>query len=254
MLELKSISAGYDDHIVLKDISFKVNDCENLSIIGPNGCGKTTLLRVIANTIEYTGDIFIDGVEAKKINRKELAKKIALFSQISNIYFDYSIFDTVLLGRYSVKKKSILSGFDKDDKIAVEEILKKVGLWEVRHQSITTLSGGQLQRVFLAKTLVQDPEIILLDEPTNHLDLYFQVELIDFIKDWAKNNKKTVIGVLHDFNLAMRLSDKILLINDGKIESIGEPKDVLKTEIMKSVYKMDVGGYMREALKKWENL
>lgn len=254
MLSVQNVTAGYDEHDVLHGVSFQVPRGENLSIIGPNGCGKTTLLRTIANIIPFRGDIQIDNESVKKMNRKRLAGKIALFSQITTLYFDYSVYDTVMMGRYAKKKQRLLSDFDKSDREAVEQALQAVGLLDIREKSIMTLSGGQLQRVLLAKALVQEPEIILLDEPTNHLDLYFQIELIDFLKDWAKESQKSIIGVLHDINLAVRLSGRILLMNGGKIEAIGTPEQVLVSSVLEPVYKMNVGNYMRESLQIWENL
>ena len=254
MLDVKNIVAGYGQNIVLHNVSFHVQDGENLAIIGPNGCGKTTLLRTIANIIPFEGDVLVDNQNTKTLSRKQLAEKIALFSQITNIYFDYSVYETVMMGRYAKQKRNLLSNYSHLDKEIVREVLETMGLWDIRSKSITALSGGQMQRVLLAKAFVQEPDIILLDEPTNHLDLHFQIELIDFLKRWARNNKKTVIGVLHDINLAIRLSNNILLMADGKIVDSGTPEQVLKSNVLESVYKINIGNYMRESLKIWEKL
>lgn len=254
MLDVKNIVAGYGQNIVLHNVSFHVQDGENLAIIGPNGCGKTTLLRTIANIIPFEGDVLVDNQNIKTLSRKQLAEKIALFSQITNIYFDYSVYETVMMGRYAKQKRNLLSNYSHLDKEIVREVLETMGLWDIRSKSITALSGGQMQRVLLAKAFVQEPDIILLDEPTNHLDLHFQIELIDFLKRWARNNKKTVIGVLHDINLAIRLSNNIFLMADGKIVDSGTPEQVLKSNVLESVYKINIGNYMRESLKIWEKL
>ena len=132
--------------------------------------------------------------------------------------------------------------------------LKAVDLLSLKDKQISTLSGGQLQRVYLARTLAQEPSIILLDEPTNHLDLKNQAELVDFLKDWSKKERNTVIGVLHDLNLAIKLADNALLLNKGKTAAYGRAKDVISSEIINDVYGMDVAGYMIDSLKYWENL
>lgn len=252
MIKLQDITAGYDDHKVLHDISFEVNTGENLSIIGPNGCGKTTLLRTMANIINYSGTIFLDGDNIRTYKKKPLAKKIALLSQINQVYFDYTVYDTVMMGRYAYRSRKILADVSKEDKAAVEMALRTVNLLDLCNREISTLSGGQLQRVFLAKILAQEPDIILLDEPTNHLDLSYQVELIDFLKDWSITQNKSVIGVLHDINLAIRLSGKMLLLHQGRVEAFGKTSEVLCSPMLEKVYQLNIRQYMKETLKAWE--
>lgn len=254
MIKIKNVCVSYEDKKVLKNISFEIKKGQNFSIVGPNGCGKTTLLRAISNTIDFKGEIFLSDRSVKEFTRKELAKEIAMLSQVMNIYFNYTVFDIVMMGRYvyNDSKFSILE--NKEDVKKVEETLKIVGLYDVKNREIDTLSGGQVQRVFLAKVIVQDPNIILLDEPTNHLDLSYQVELINFLKKWSKENGKTIIGVLHDINLAMLLTDNIMLLNNGEIKALGKISEVLSSKDINEVYKMDIKKYMLNTLKKWEQI
>lgn len=251
MLEIKELYCGYDNNDIIKDINFSVEKGKNICIIGPNGCGKSTLLKSIANIIEYRGSIKIDGKEVNSFSRKELATKVALMSQISQIYFPYTIYETVSLGRYAYLKGAFVSLKGEDKQIVLDSI-DKVGLYDIKDKMISELSGGQLQRVFLARTFAQNPDIILLDEPTNHLDLKHQIELLQHLVTWAKENNKIVVGVLHDLNLVQHFSDNVIMLSNGEVVSKGEPKDVLESERLKKVYDIDVKKFMVEALKKWE--
>ena len=250
MIEVKNIYCGYDNKKIIKDLSFNVNNGENLCIVGPNGCGKSTLLKSIANIIEYEGSIKIDNKEVSSFSRIDLAKKVALMSQTSQIYFPYTVYDTVSLGRYAYSKGAF-SKLSLTDKRIIVDSMKKVGIYELKDKLITELSGGQLQRVFLAKIFAQDPDIILLDEPTNHLDFKNQIELLENLNEWVKTNNKIVIGVLHDLNLVQYFADKVLMIQSGKVVSYGRPEDVLKGEILNDIYGMDIKEFMVNILQKW---
>ena len=249
MLEVKELYCGYDEVDIIKNVSFKVNNGENLCIVGPNGCGKSTLLKSLANIIEYRGSIKIDGEEVKSFSRKKLSTKVALMSQISQVYFSYTVYEAVSLGRYA-HSNSIFNSLSKKDKEIILDSIEKVGLLEIKDKYINELSGGQLQRVFLARTFAQDPEIILLDEPTNHLDLKYQIELLKHLSIWAKENNKIVIAVLHDLNLVHYFSDNVCLVDKGKIVDYGKSVDVFKSDSLKEVYKVDVPKFMIEVLNK----
>ena len=250
MIEVKNIYCGYENKKIIKDLSFNVNNGENLCIVGPNGCGKSTLLKSIANIIEYEGSIKIDNKEVSSFSRIDLAKKVALMSQTSQIYFPYTVYDTVSLGRYAYSK-GVFSKLSLTDKRIIVDSMKKVGIYELKDKLITELSGGQLQRVFLAKIFAQDPDIILLDEPTNHLDFKNQIDLLENLNEWVKTNNKIVIGVLHDLNLVQYFADKVLMIQSGKVVSYGRPEDVLKGEILNDIYGMDIKEFMVNILQKW---
>jgi iron complex transport system ATP-binding protein len=135
----------------------------------------------------------------------------------------------------------------------VEDVLDRLKLADIRDRLITELSGGQLQRVFLARTLVQDPAIILLDEPTNHLDLRHQVELLEYLSGWARENRRAVVTVLHDLNLVNRFADRMVLLDRGEITAAGTGRDILgsRNSALETAYRMDIRGFMRESLKSW---
>jgi iron complex transport system ATP-binding protein len=254
MLTLENVSAGYNGIDVIKNISLSVNEGENLSIIGPNGCGKTTLLKAVANILPFKGEIEIGKKSVRKMKHREISLSIAMLSQSSGIYFSYSVFDTVMMGRYLHIKDRLLGLPSEEDKKYVMRCLEAVDLVGDKDKEITRLSGGQLQRVFLARTLAQEPQIILLDEPTNHLDLKYQIELIEYLKTWASEKNRAVVGVLHDINLAMRLSDNIMVMKNGEIQARGKTREVITDTLLKNVYEIDVAGYMRESLIRWESL
>jgi len=254
MLTLTNVSAGYNGTDVVKNVSIGVRNNENLSIIGPNGCGKTTLLKAVANILPFTGDIDISGRSVRRMKHREISLKIAMLSQISGVYFSYSVYDTVMMGRYLHIKDKVLGLPSKKDKELVMRCLEAVDLTEQKDRLITTLSGGQLQRVFLARTLVQEPEIILLDEPTNHLDLKHQIELVDYLKKWAAEGERVVIGVMHDINLAMKLSDDIMVMKYGEIQARGKADEIITDSLLEDVYEIDVARYMRESLHKWDTI
>ena len=250
MLEIKNLYSGYDGIDVIHDINLRADKGEFLCILGPNGCGKSTLLKSIARILAYRGNIMVDGREVSSYSRKNLAKKIALMGQSSEIYFPYSVYDTVSLGRYAYTE-GFLKNLSATDKEMIAGILKRLGLFEEKDRMINELSGGQLQRVFLARTLAQNPSIILLDEPTNHLDLKHQVELLQYLLSWAKDNNKTVIGVLHDLNLVHYYGDKAAIMHQGALVSYGKPKEVLNGETLNTIYDMDIRAFMLESLENW---
>ncbi len=254
MIEVKDVTAGYDKKQILNGISFKVNEGESLSIVGQNGCGKSTLLRVMCGTLDFKGEVLINGKNIKKYKPKELARKVSMLSQTTQLYFNYSVYDTVMMGRYPHQKTGIFSTTTAKDREIVEEALKVVEMYDFKDRNVDELSGGQLQRVFLAKIIAQDPDIVLLDEPTNHLDLVYQVELVEFLKKWGKDKNKTIIGVIHDLNLAMELSPKTLMMSSGTIASYGQNQEVFTSKEFKSIYGLDVINYMMNSYEKWNNI
>ena len=246
MLEVKDLSAGYGGSDIICNISFKTEKGESLCLLGPNGSGKTTLLKAIARIIDYRGLVLLEGQDAALFPRKELAKKIAMLSQNAQVYFPYTVYETVSLGRYAWSKGFFKKLSDEDEAI-IEEVLKTLDIWNIKEQMIDELSGGTLQRVFLARTLVQKPDLILLDEPANHLDLKHQIDLLIFLKTWARENSKTLIGVFHDLNMAHRFSDTAVILNNGKIVGSGKTQEILKSDLLNAVYGIDIRAFMRES-------
>lgn len=254
MLKLKNVRAGYNGREVLHGITFDFQSGQNYCILGPNGCGKTTLVRAIAALIPSTGEIELDGRSIRKMKRRDIAAKIAVMSQVTSVYFPFSVYDTVMLGRYQHMSGRVFGQPTREDREMVEQCLRTVRLDQLRDQRIDELSGGQRQRVFLAQALAQNPEIILLDEPTNHLDIRHQVELIDYLHRWSADGRHSVIGVLHDINLALRLTQNTVFMKDGNIVGSGVFDQVADAAFLRSVYEVDIADYMRDSFEKWRNV
>jgi len=251
MLEIKELFAGYGGADVIFNIDFQMSAGESLCVLGPNGCGKSTLLKAIARIIDIRGVVSMDEKDISTVSRKELAKKIALLSQSAQVFFPYTVYETVSMGRYAYLQ-GFMKNLSAEDKSIIEDILHKLDIWDIKDRMIDELSGGTLQRVFLARTLAQSPDLILLDEPANHLDLKHQIELLDFLKTWVKENNKMLIGVFHDLNLARQFGDTAVVMNNGVIAANGKINDVLNGDTLSSVYGIDIRGFMKDALEKWK--
>ncbi|MEA1963972.1 MAG: ABC transporter ATP-binding protein [Candidatus Aerophobetes bacterium] len=232
-LKIQELNFRYDSRLVLKEIGLEVEEGEILTLVGPNGSGKTTLLRCIMGILNpERGYILIDGKLISKIKRKELARRIAYVPQSEPTSFPTTVFDTILMGRkpYLNWNPSV-----KDFRI-VSEALHLLGLKEFALRDLNELSGGEKQKVLIARAIVQEPETMLLDEPTSNLDLKHQLEILEIVKNLVKEKAISVIMAMHDLNLASRYSDKLVMLKNGKIFGIGIPKQVITSENMKSVY------------------
>lgn len=253
MVNVENLSCFYGSTQVLKELSFSLDSGELLAVIGPNGCGKTTLLHGIMGFLSQKGSVALSGKNISSLSAKERAKEVALLSQHSTIEFPYTVFDTVLLGRYC-HKKHFFSQTLPEDLLFVEECLKNVDLLPQKDKLISALSGGQLQRVFLARTFAQKPNLILLDEPTNHLDLKVQLELFHQLKQWVSQEKRGIIGVFHDLNVVHQFADKVLLIHQGEGLAFGTPQEVLHSPLLEKAYELDVTSHMTDSYRRWANL
>lgn len=219
----------------LSEVSFTIQQGTFLSILGPNGSGKSTLLRIIDKILTpESGNIKIFEKDYYKISRKELSKYIAYVPQSILSNFPYTVFEIVLMGR-----APYLGGIgfenQKDIDIAIAA-MEKTDTLHLVNRKIQNISGGEMQRVFLARALTQQAPILLLDEPNTHLDLQHQIDILDLIKKFTREIKLTVISVFHDINLASLYSDLILILNQGRVFTFGKPETVLNEENIKLVF------------------
>jgi len=254
MLELSHVSAGYGSFDVLHDVSFAVSPGERLAVIGANGCGKTTLLRAISGVLPYRGEITVRGRAVRQMKRREIAREVGVLAQMGDAYFSYTVYDTVMMGRYLQIADRRFGNPSEEDHARVRDCLETVDMLDLADREITRLSGGQLQRVFLARTFAQEPSIILLDEPTNHLDLRYQIELTDYLQAWTSEGERAVVAVLHDVNLALHFCDTALLLKDGVTVGYGKAKDTVSRGRLQEVYQVDVVDYMHKSLRLWHPL
>ena len=241
----KDLNAYYDkSRGVLDGVNIRINEGESVCILGSNGSGKSTLLKAIIGIIPYEGEVKINGKDIKGMSRREIATNVAVMTQLSQVYFSYSVMETVLLGRYLHIPHFFGKPNEKDMEIC-QNALRKVGMEKLSDRQIGSLSGGELQRVFLARTFAQEAPILLLDEPTNHLDLKVVSELSEHLNEWRREPGHTLIGVYHDISLALKLSDRGIFIKNGRV--IGEEKteNILTSDIIKETYDFDVYNYLK---------
>ena len=253
-MQVKNICAGYgrgSDYVpVLDNIDLTIPEGSRTAILGANGSGKTTLLRTMAGMLPYTGSITLGGTELKQMKRRAVASCLSMMMQVSETYFSYTVRETVLLGRY-VRIRPGRAASSEDHK-RVEECLRITGLMEQAEQPLGALSGGQLQRVFLARTLAQETPIILLDEPTNHLDIKVQADLMDYLDGWSREPGHTLLGVYHDINLALAMADTLVVLKEGRIIAKGSHEEIQAQGALDQAYDLDIRAYMKKQYERWK--
>lgn len=250
MLEVKNLTVKFGNLAAAKDISFSVKEKQWLMVVGPNGSGKSTIVNAISQCVPYSGKVYFEGTDVSGLKPSQLAKNIGVLSQNHFISYGFSVEEVVRLGRYAYSRGIFSSGNEDSEKI--DMALKITGMESFRRQSILTLSGGELQRAFLAQVFAQDPKLLILDEPTNHLDLVYQKQIFELIANWIKEGNRAVISVVHDLSLAMAYGTHALLLDKGTVVSLGKTNDVITAENLKTVYAMDVYGWMQSLLAQWK--
>ncbi|MBO4460394.1 MAG: ABC transporter ATP-binding protein [Clostridiales bacterium] len=248
-IKLERLCAGYDNTNVLQDIDLTVPEGCKVALVGPNGCGKTTLLRALIGAVRSSGSIKIADKDLNSLSRRQIAGCISLLSQYQENYFEYTVRETVELGSYAQSGNS-----------SVEDILDKTGLISLADTPVSTLSGGQKQRVFLARTLAQRAPIMLLDEPMNHLDIKYIKEISDLLLEWSEGTtvtpggvtmKNTLIGVWHDISMARIMSDMVVFLKEGKQILTAPTNEVDYKTTLSDIYDMDVYGHMNSMSELW---
>lgn len=239
MIEVRSISFRYHEDWVLKDLSFRIERGEVLGVIGPNGSGKTTLLKLLYRLLSpQKGEILFELLPMKKMDRSDIAKRIAVVAQETHLLFPFSVLETVLMGR-TPHLGSLLFEREIDLKIA-KRAMEWTETLALSDRPMDELSGGERKRVFIARALAQEPEVILLDEPTANLDIHHQIEFLDLILTLNRERGLTIVMASHEMNIASEFCDRLLFLQGGRIYRMGTPEEVITKENIEEVYGCEV--------------
>lgn len=251
MLKAENVTVRYGEHTIVDHLSFHLEEGQWLVLAGPNGAGKSTLIHAISQGAPYTGSITLKGKDIRRYKPAQLAQKIGVLAQKNNVGYSYTVEEVVGLGRYA-HSRGFLAGKDAGGEERVENALMLTGLSSLRKSSVLSLSGGELQRTFLAQVFAQDPDILILDEPANHLDLVYQKHIFSLIQQWLRQPGRAVLSVVHDLSLARKYGTHAVLMNRGKCITQGAIKEALTPGHLQAVYDMDVYAWMRDMLAQWE--
>ena len=250
LLTVRDLTVRYGSFTALNNAAFTLSAGDWLMLVGPNGAGKSTLVNAVARGVPYTGEILWQGRDIRQLRPRELAREIGVLAQNHAVSYAFTVREIVRMGRYA--HSAGFFGGDPDGAERVEEALTLTGLSAFAERSVQALSGGELQRVFLAQLFAQDPKLLILDEPTNHLDLIYQKQIFALIEDWRRREGRAVISVVHDLSLARAYGTRALLLSDGVQAAAGTPEEVFAPSVLNAVYGMDVAGWMRDLLGCWQ--
>ena len=243
VISASKLSVSLSGQPIIKEVDFSIGEGSFTGILGPNGSGKTTVLRAMAGLIPYSGSLSVKEKSVRSWSARALAMQLAFVRQSHSIPFDFKVDELVLLGRSP--HKNLLSSYDLSDAQLVRNALKLVDMTGFSSRSYSSLSGGEQQRVFLAQALVQEADILLLDEPTTYLDVHHQFEFLQHVRSLVDSGK-TVVGAFHDLEMAARFCDHLIVFSDGKVAADGSPTDVLDSELLARVFRMNATVHVSE--------
>ncbi len=239
MLDVEALAVSYGASKVLRDITFSVDKGECIGIIGPNGSGKSTLLKAMSKILKPTsGKVVVCGKGLERYTVKELARRMAVVPQETGIEFDFTCLEIVLMGRNPHMGRFEVEG--KKDMDIAREAMELTNTWHLKDRPFSRISGGERQRVIIARALAQEPSVLLMDEPVSHLDINYQIEILDLVERMKEERRMVVIIVFHDLNLAARYCDRLILLSDSRILAAGKPEEVLTQDHIHEAFHANV--------------
>ncbi|MBN1628387.1 MAG: ABC transporter ATP-binding protein [Thermoleophilia bacterium] len=245
ILRAENLSVGYGHHAVLRDIDIEMLRGQFVGILGPNGCGKTTLLRTIVRALSpLAGTVYLDARRLSEINQSDLAKQMAVVLTDRVAPGLLTVFDVVAMGRYPYT--GFLGKLGDDDKQRVWDALNVVEAADLAHRHLSELSDGEAQKALIARALAQEPELIVLDEPTSHLDARHRVEVMRILRGLVVEKQVTVLTSLHDVDLSMKVCDLVVLVKGGRMLDFGPPEEVLAGNVISELYDMNRAGFSNQ--------
>lgn len=236
-MEVKSLKVNYKQHNIINELDIQFKKSAITSIIGRNGSGKSTLLKAIAQLIDHTGIVILNGQDIKSYSTKDLAKKMSFLMQETQLSTPITVKELVAMGRYPHQKGRYLSDNDQEK---INWALSEMNIIHLKDREVDNLSGGQKQRVWIAMALAQESEYLLLDEPTTYLDLESQLEILTMIRRLQQNMNITVIMILHDINQVARFSDEIIALESGNVKAQGTVNEVMNDQFLSELYHLDI--------------
>lgn len=236
MVKIDKVSYSFGKRFSLKDVSLHIEEGSITVLLGPNGSGKSTLLNLVSGIMTpQKGEIRLGSEQISKMKPRNRAKSIAVVRQFISAPFDYTVFDIVSMGRYAYKKR--FEVLNNDDIDIIRKYLCEMGIEHLEDEMVSKISGGELQRVSLARALCQQSDLLLLDEPINHLDIRHQCDILNIVKKRADKGE-TTLCVLHDINIALQYADKVVLMKDGSVANICAPDKITKAQLS-TLYNVD---------------
>ncbi len=234
IISIKNLTWGYSNSFSLNDVSFSIPEDSRIGIMGPNGAGKSTIIKLILKILNPPKDsIFLEDIDIFNLRQPIIAKHISYVPQLPSSPEGFTTEEIIRMSRYVHG-----SGFTKEDDRIIASVLKRLSLEEMRSRSVSSVSGGEFQRVLLARALAQQTELVILDEPTNHLDLTHTLNILDLLKQEQKQRSISILAVFHDINFALDFCDYIIILKEGSVITILPPEELLETTILEEVYNL----------------